>query len=220
VDEGIKNYRDKSIKYAVRNCKNLDIEHYLISFKNVIGKTMDEITNLCDELGECTYCGVFRRLCLNKKAKELEIDKLVTGHNLDDFTQSILMNFINGDLQKLARLGPHTKIQQGLVPRMLPLRTIPEKETMLYAVINTIAFHNAECPYSSRASRRYFRDIIDTLEYSNPGTRHSILNSYENIKDLLMEKYPPVQLHTCTRCGEPTSSDDLCKACVLQDNVL
>lgn len=219
VDEGIKGYRDESLKSAIKNCKILDIEHHIISFKDTIGKTMDNIAKKQEELGECTYCGVFRRFCLNKKTKELGINKLVTGHNLDDTSQSILMNFIGGDMQKLARLGPHKKVQPGLVPRSLPLRTIPEKEVMLYAILNNLEFHNAECPYSIRASRRYFREIIDNLEYNNPGTRHSILSSYDNIKDLLFQKYPPANLNQCKKCGEPTSQN-LCKTCILKNKVL
>ena len=219
VDEGIKNYRDKSIQIASKNCKLLGIEQHIISFKQVVGKTMDEITILKDRIGECSYGGVFRRLCLNKKAKELKIDKLVTGHNLDDTSQSILMNFVNGDMQKLARLGPHTRVQPGLVPRMLPLRAIPEKEAMLYAILKTIEFHNGECPYSIHALRGDFRDIIDNLEYKNPGTRHSILNSYDSIRELLLTKYPPAKLNTCKNCGEPTSQE-ICKTCMLLEKIL
>ena len=218
VDEGIKGYRDDSIKYAAKNCKKLGIEHHIVVFKDLIGNTMDEIASKKNELGECSYCGVFRRLCLNKKSKELGINKLITGHNLDDMAQSILMNFVNGDMQKLARLGPHQKIQPGLVPRMLPLRAIPEKEVALYAIIKNIEFHDAECPYSTRALRGTFRDIIDNLEFKNPGTRHSILNSYNEIKDLLLEKYPPAVLNECLKCGEPTSQE-LCKACLLKAKI-
>ena len=219
VDEGIKGYRDESIKTTINNCKKLGIEHHIISFKDAIGTTMDQIASLNDELGECTYCGVFRRFCLNTKTKELGISKLITGHNLDDMSQSILMNFINGDMKKLARLGPHKTIQHGLVPRIMPLRVIPEKEIMLYAILKNIEFHNAECPYSLRASRRYYRDIIDNLESVNPGTRHSIINSYDNIKELLFERYPPVKLNKCLLCGEPTSQKQ-CKTCILKEKIL
>jgi len=218
VDEGIKGYRDESIKATINNCKQLSVEHHIITFKDAIGKTMDEIASIHDELRECTYCGVFRRFCLNTKTKELKINKLVTGHNLDDMSQSILMNFINGDMQKLARLGPHKKIQPDLVPRVMPLRIIPEKEVMLYALLKNIEFHNAECPYSLHASRRCYRDIIDNLEYNNPGTRHSILNSYDSIKTLLFEKYPPTKLNKCIQCGEPTSQNK-CKTCLLKEKI-
>ncbi len=184
----------------------------------MVGKTMDEIASKHDELGECSYCGVFRRLCLNKKSKELGVDKLVTGHNLDDMAQSILMNFANGDVKKLARLGPHKKIQPGLIPRMFPLRVIPEKEVALYAILKNMEYHDGECPYSIRAYRGVFRDIIDDLEYRNPGTRHSILNSYDNIREILLDKFPPVGLNSCRECGEPTSQN-ICKACIFKGRI-
>jgi uncharacterized protein (TIGR00269 family) len=219
VDEGIAKYRNASIPIAKKNCKKLGIEHHIISFQNTIGITMDEIAVLHDELGECSYCGVFRRFCLNKKTKELGVTRLATGHNLDDMAQSILMNFTNGDMQKLARLGPHLRVQPGLVPRLLPLRMIPEKEVMLYALVKNIEFHNAECPYATRALRGSFRDIVDLLEENNPGTRHSIVNSYESMKDLLLQKFPPMKLNACQSCGEPTSQK-ICKTCVLKKRVL
>jgi uncharacterized protein (TIGR00269 family) len=218
IDEGIKKYRPKSIEYAIKNCKKLAIDHHVVSFKNIVGKSLDEFTFSEGDMGECSYCGVFRRLCLNKKSKDLGVNRLVTGHNLDDMSQSILMNFVNGDMQKLARLGPHKKIQQGLVPRMLPLRVIPEKEVTLFAILNNIEYYDGECPYSTHALRGVFRDIIDNLEYSHPGTRHSILNSYNNIKDMLFEKYPPIKLNKCSKCGEPTSQD-ICKACILKEKI-
>lgn len=218
VDEGIKGYRDATIKFAKRNCKEIGVEHHVVSFKEVVGITLDEIAAKKDELGECSYCGVFRRLCLNKKGNELGATKLVTGHNLDDMAQSILMNFVNGDMKKLARLGPHRRVQPGLIPRMLPLRTIPEKENVLYALVKNIDFDDAECPYSLRALRGEFRDIIDGLECKHPGTRHSILNSYDSIIGLLTEKFPPTELNKCSKCGEPTSQK-LCKACLLKNKI-
>jgi len=219
VDEGIQGYRNKSISIAADNCSRLGIEHHIVSFETTIGTTMDKIARKKEGVGECSYCGVFRRFCLNVTAKNLEIDRLVTGHNLDDMAQSILMNFVNGDMQRLARLGPHHKIQPGLVPRLMPLRTIPEKETTLYAILKHTEYFDGECPYAIHALRGEFRDILDTLEYKTPGTRHSILNSYESIRDVLYEKYPPGILQKCSECGEPTSQKK-CKACVLKETLV
>lgn len=218
VDEGIKGYRDKSIQIAKNNCVELGIDHYVLSFTDEIGISMDEIANKKKQIGDCSYCGVFRRVCLNKKSKELGVNKLITGHNLDDMAQSILMNFTNGDIEKLARLGPHKKIQPGLIPRMMPLRVIPEKEVTLYAILKKYDYFDGECPYSITAHRGVFRDIVDDLEYRNPGTRHSILNSYNSIKDVLYEKFPPVELIKCKICGEPTSNE-ICKACILKSKI-
>ncbi len=219
VDEGIKGYRDKSIPIIQKNCELLNIDHHIISFKKVYGFSLDELMlHKASEIGACSYCGVFRRFCLNTLAKKLQVDKLATGHNLDDMAQSILMNFVNADMGKLARLGPHKKIQPGLIPRLMPLRCIPEKENTLYALLKEIEFHDAICPYSTEAFRGVFKDILYTLEEQNPGTRHSILRSYDSIKEILVQLYPPIYLNSCQRCGEPTAQS-VCKSCELQKTI-
>ena len=214
VDEGIKGYRENTIKLAKNLCKRLGVSHYVVSFKDMIGITMDEVVKTGGEMGSCTYCGIFRRNCLNRKAKEIGADVLITGHNLDDFSQSVLMNFVNSDIERLARLGPHDRIQPGLIPRLLPLRMIPEKEVFLYALLNNIPTHMESCPYAV-SNRGIFRDVIEELEYRNPGTRHSIVQSYDKIKPLLSSIFKPSLLKQCKICGEPTVGD-ICKSCTLR----
>ncbi|MCK5548159.1 MAG: TIGR00269 family protein [Thermoplasmata archaeon] len=213
VDEGIKGYRDKSIGYAKDLCKNLGIEHEVVSFKDVIGYEMDDIAQR--DVLPCSYCGVFRRHCLNTAAKRLGSDVLATGLNLDDTVQSIFMNLSKADVSKLARLGPHTTTQKGLIPRIQPLRDVPEKEVYLYALVNDVKFHDGECPYADRAMRLKFRELVGGLEDHMPGTRHSILKAYDEIRPCLQEKYPPIELLECGGCGEPTTRE-LCKTCELK----
>jgi len=212
VDEGIKNYRNESINAAKKYCEKINVKHHIVSFIDEIGYSMDKITKKKTNLGSCSYCGVFRRFCLNTYSKKLNLTKLATGHNLDDISQSILMNFVNADIEKLARLGPHTKVQPGLIPRIMPLRTIPENEIALYAILNQIDYHDAICPYSTDALRGVFKDIIYGLEEKNPGTRHSILKSYDILKSQLLQNFPPSELQSCKKCGEPTTHT-LCKTC-------
>lgn len=213
VDEGITGYRPRSIVLARNFCRKMRTDHHLVSFKDLIGWTMDEIAKMDKETIPCTYCGVFRRRCLNLKAKEIGADMLATGLNLDDTVQSILMNISRADLDKLARLGPHSKIQEGLVPRIQPLRTIPEKEVYLYALFNNLKIHDAICPYSERAMRGRYRSIVDVLEKYSPGTRHAILKTYDSIRPALEEIFPQANLHSC-KCGEPTLGEK-CQGCTL-----
>jgi uncharacterized protein (TIGR00269 family) len=219
VNEGIKGYRENSLKKVKKACSEWEIPYNEISFKDVFGWNMDEIQQVNNSpLGACSYCGVFRRHCLNIKAKEINISRLATGHNLDDMAQSILMNFVNADMKKLARLGPHEHIQPGLVPRMMPLRWIPEKENAIYALINNIDFYESMCPYSVNALRGTFKDVLYLLETKNPGTRHSILHSYDAIRESLRNQFPPAELKKCILCSEPTTQD-VCQTCQLKEKV-
>jgi uncharacterized protein (TIGR00269 family) len=217
VDEGIQGYRPKTVEKAIELTERLGVEHHIISFKEEVGKDMDEIARATSEKGACTYCGVLRRRCMNGFARRLGADVLATGLNLDDTAQSILMNFTQGDVERLARLGPHTKVQPGLIPRIQPLRLVPENETYLYALLKGLPFSDDECPYADSALRNEYREIINKLEDKHPGTKHSIVASYDSIRPLLMEAYPPAELERCS-CGEPTSQEK-CMSCTLMEEI-
>src|SRR5207249_11348636 len=116
----------------------------------------------------------FRRAARSRAAREVGADYVATGLHLEDTAQRSLMNSARGDIEKLARMGPHEPRQPGLVPRIQPLRMIPEKEVYLYSLLQGIEFHDATCPYAERAQRGRFRDIVHRLEEESPGTRHAI----------------------------------------------
>ena len=218
IDEGITSYRPQGIEYARRLCARLGIEHRVLAYAESVGHSMDEVVTLDPEAIPCSYCGPFRREALNRAAREVGADYVATGLNLDDTAQSILMNIARGDIEKLARMGPHETRQPGLVPRIQPLRMIPEKEVYLYALLRGIEFHDATCPYAERAQRGRFRDIVHRLEEDSPGTRHAILRGYDQMRPLLQAKYPPATLNACARCGEPTVNV-ICKACELRERI-
>jgi len=218
VDEGIASYRPPTLKLVADYCEEMGVEHHIISFKNMVGMNMDDIVREEDPLTPCSYCGVFRRKAMNSAARDIGADVLATGLNLDDTAQSIIMNIARGDIERLARMGPHERVQPGLIPRIQPLRQIPEKESYLYVLINRIPFSDSECPYRQRAVRNTFREIINRLEDETPGARYSILKSYDRMKELLIRKYPPVTLERCRRCGEPANGE-LCRACMMEESL-
>jgi len=216
IDEGIRGYRPPSLDVVRSFCKERGIVSCVRSFSEM-DMEMDRIASASGENSPCTYCGVFRRKLMNDQARAVGAKYLATGHNLDDMAQSIMMNFVRGDVERLARLGPHTKIQPGLIPRFHPLRLIPEKESLLYAITAEIPFWNGECPYYMEALRNQYRDVVDQLEDRSPGSKFSILASYDTLKPMLAEHFPPSGLRLCS-CGEPTLGDT-CKACELQSSL-
>jgi uncharacterized protein (TIGR00269 family) len=218
IDEGIEGYRPESMDIVKKFCADRGIKYDQGAFSERFGMTMDEIAPSSGDSSPCTYCGVFRRNAMNDIARNINATYLATGLNLDDTAQSIMMNFARGDTDRLARLGPHKKIQPGLIPRIQPLRMIPEKESLLYAIVAGIPFHNGTCPYSDEALRNQYRHVIDELEARSPGTRHSIISSYDQILPMLTEHSKPAKLKKCT-CGEPTLGDE-CKACELKGKLV
>jgi uncharacterized protein (TIGR00269 family) len=103
------------------------------------------------------------------------------------------------------------------VPRIQPLRAIPESETTLYAMVRKLRFHDLECPYAPEALRNSYREVLAQLEDRYPGTRHSMVKSYDEMVPCLEDSFRPAELHTCA-CGEPTIGTK-CKACELMETM-
>lgn len=215
IDEGIEGYRPPSVDIVRRFCEQNDVVFHLRSFSE-LGVTMDAIAPVSGSSSPCTYCGVFRRMLMNEEARNIGARYLATGHNLDDAAQSIMMNFVRGDVERLARMAPHKHVQPGLIPRFMPLREIPEKETLLYALVSGMEFWDGVCPYWEAALRNQYRSIVDDLEDRSPGARFGILSSFDQIRPMLWSNMPQSNLHPCPRCGEPTVGDS-CKSCQLLD---
>ncbi|MGI6008879.1 MAG: TIGR00269 family protein [Methanomethylophilus sp.] len=216
LDEGIVGYRPPSLEIVKKFCSEKGIEYRERSFSEM-GLSMDEIAPVSGPESPCTYCGVFRRKLMNDEARRCHCKYLATGHNLDDMAQSVMMNFARGDIERLARMGPHENPPAGMVPRFYPLRMIPEKESLLYSIVKGVPHWDGECPYWQEALRNEYRDIVDGLEDRTPGAKFSILSSYDKLRPMLAEKYPHAGMKTCA-CGEPCNGPR-CKACEYEETL-
>lgn len=212
VDEGIAGYRDDTIVAAERIARQVGVEQVIVSFQEEYSHSLDEMV-VGKEVAPCTYCGVFRKNALNCAAKRLGATKLATGHNQDDEAQSVMMNYLKGDMERLMRFRPRRE-QPGLVPRIKPLRDIPEKEIALYAMVNGIYFESRECPYARLSLRADVRDMMNRMESLFPGTRQRTLQGFERIEELCKEGWAQMELAECKECGEPCVGE-MCKACEL-----
>jgi uncharacterized protein (TIGR00269 family) len=215
VDEGIKGYRDEALKFAVKNCRDLDVKHAVTSFKELYGYELDEIVAMTrkGELSPCSYCGVLRRRALNATAREAGVDKLATAHNLDDEVQTIFLNIIRGDAARIARVKPVLEyVHPKLVSRIKPLCEVPEKEISLFAYLKQIEFQSIPCPYARTSIRSDIRTMLNRMEEEHPSTKFTIFRSVEKIKPALVNAAEKMNIQECKSCGEPTSGE-ICKAC-------
>jgi len=216
VDEGIAGYRDDTIEAAKAIAEQLGIKQHIVSFREEYGYDLDEMVP-GKKVAPCTYCGVFRKSALNQAAKRLRADKVATGHNLDDEAQTIMMNYLKGDIERLMRFRPW-RAQRGLVPRIKPLREMPEKEIALYCMVNQVFTESRECPYAQLSLRADVRDMMNCLESQFPGTKHSTVQGFEKMVARAQGSYAQMELAACKECGEPCVKE-LCKACELLESL-
>ena len=224
VDEGITGYRPPSLECARQLCEKLGIRFETVSYPELGFKEMDEVAQKIldtnDKKAPCSYCGVFRRQGINHLAERVGADVIALGHNLDDMAQTIMMNMQNGDVERTLRLAPHTNTPlEGMAPRIVPLRWVPEQEIHLYALHKKLPVHHEECPHGEGALRFRHRETIAMMEADVPGTRHGLLRMADDMKKLQqmagssLSKIKPVN---CAKCGQMCSGT-ICKACEMKE---
>jgi len=214
IDEGISGYREDGVRIAAQNAEALGIKHRIISFKECVGRTLDEIMVDSDDRNACTYCGVFRRWILNQVAREEGATKIATGHNLDDETQSILMNYLEGNIHNLTRIGVQSEsMYEGFTVKIKPLREIPEKEIATYVLATDLPVHLAGCPYAGDSFRAKIGTFLKEISKEHPTIMYSTLRGFDKIKPVIKEKFSQKgSMDICQECGEP-SAGKICKAC-------
>jgi len=212
IDEGIEGYRPRTLRAARSLVEMLEVPYVQKSFREAFDATTDQVASLEEEQAPCSFCGVMRKTLMNRTARELGADALATGHNLDDEAQTMLLNCLRGDVDRLFRLRPRSA-QPGMVPRIKPLQRVPERETALYAILHQLyPFDSGSCPYIGDAMRLEVKGMLNDLEARHPGTKYSLLKALERILALRPES--SFQAGPCQECGEP-SGNGICQSCLL-----
>jgi uncharacterized protein (TIGR00269 family) len=203
VDEGIAGYRDRMLESAAQLVAELGVRWEVASYERHFSVRIDRVSER-----PCTLCGILRRSLLNRLAKAVGASTLATGHNLDDEAQTVLMNYLRGDIDRLLRLDHPAK--KGLVRRVKPLRYVPEKEVALYAILKGIPINLDECSVSAGVFRAEVRDVLNEAERMHPGTKYALVRGLQKIMRLTQRV--PFELGQCAQCGEPAVGV-LCQSC-------
>ncbi|PSN97034.1 TIGR00269 family protein, partial [Candidatus Marsarchaeota G2 archaeon ECH_B_SAG-C16] len=221
VDEGIRtpagDYRAEALSLARSVLEKYSIPHRVYTYKELFGATLPEFMRAGVYAGSaCSVCGVLRRRALNIAARELGATKIATGHNKDDEAQTVLMNVLRGDLERMVRAGAAEEVGGvgvgGFVPRVKPLKRLSEREIAMYAYLRGYGFQSVECPFSQDTVRDAVREALELLGSRISGVHDALLN----FEDKLLERLGSTGAHVraCRNCGEPTSPGrELCKAC-------
>jgi len=224
INPCIKGYSRKNLTNLRAFCTNNKIKLYEISFKQEFNYALDEIKKiLCSkriEMPYCTICGILKRYLLNKKARELKADKIATGHNLDDESESVFMNLLRGNIGLMARLGPLTGVikSRGFIPRVKPLYLCNEKEIIAYSKLKKFPVVYRRCPYAGSSYREVIRNELIGFEKKYPKAKENIINWFLKIMPELKKSLKKGKIAYCTICGEP-SQRTVCNACAITSNL-
>jgi uncharacterized protein (TIGR00269 family) len=200
-------------------CSELGVPLTIVDLKKELGQGICFIKAVLKKeknLTGCSVCGTVKRWILNKWAKKLGTDKLVTGHNLDDEAQNVLMNFLKGNVLLGVNSSPATgeKKIKGFAQRVKPLFFVPESEIRKYAKAKKFDILYDKCPCAFGTYR------VDTREWMKGISDSEKKKIVENFQKLVPSLYRgnERELKTCKRCGEPASSE-VCNFCNIVCNI-
>lgn len=221
IDEGIKGYREESIKNVEKITSELSIPLLVKSYKEFFGLSLDEAMDSRSEKGlamtSCGVCGPMRRRAIDRAAEELGVNVVATAHNLDDILQTFYINLYSGDVERIRWIDPefspvseHFKIR-----RIKPAMEIYEQELAFFAYLNNLPFQSESCPYMNEGIRTEIRLNLNELERKHPGIKYSTLKTVISISsglgEAVLSRNRKSASH-CEVCGS-VSSAAICSVC-------
>ncbi len=224
IDGGVE-YSDSSLTYAQAFAVSHNLLLHVVKIKEQYGESVPELTARTQRgrYKPCSACGLAKRHVMNQIADEHGYTVLLTGHNLDDEAAILFGNTLSWAGSYLIRQGPVLEADRpGLVRKAKPLCRIYERETAAYALLRGIPYIQEECPYAHDSTSIYHKQLLNKLEADRPGAKLSFYLSFLQAREAglfssnIDERGELV--HSCSKCGQPTSAPGLCAFCRMFEN--
>jgi uncharacterized protein (TIGR00269 family) len=218
IDGGI-NYSFESQRLTEIFAAEHDLKLHVVDIQKQYGQAIPVIAERSHRgYGRpCAVCGLAKRHEMNRIARDLGYDVLATGHNLDDEAAVLFGNTLNWSSEYLSRQGPVLPGMDGLARKVKPLCRFYEREMTAYAIMNGIEYIYKECPFAEGSQSIFYKESLNQLETARPGAKLifylRFLDAKKSGKFIFQKKMEMADLHSCPKCGQSTSTPDLCSFC-------
>ena len=219
------NYSHESQRLTGKFANEHDLKLYVVDIEKEYGQPIPVLADRSHRgYGKpCAVCGLAKRHEMNRVARDLGYDVLATGHNLDDEAAVLFGNTLSWSADFLLRQGPVLPSTDGLARKVKPLCRFYEREMTAYALLRGIEYIYEECPYAEGSQSIYYKELLNKLETDRPGAKLIFYLRFLEARksgELFIEKnVGQAHLHPCPKCGQPTSTDDLCSFCRMIEKV-
>ncbi len=153
----------------------------------------------------CSVCGLSKRYVFNRVALDHGFEVVATGHNLDDEAATLLGNTLRWQTGYIARQAPVLPAREGMVKKVKPLHRVSERETAAFAFLRGIDYVVEECPLVAGNTQLQYKEAMNRLEATSPGTKASFYLGFVDRAATLFEHEDRAELTPCERCGQPTT---------------
>lgn len=176
----------------------------------------------------CSACGLSKRHLFNQAALDGGYDAVATGHNLDDEAAVLFGNTIRWQVDYMARQRPVLPGHRGFARKVKPMIRLSERETAAYCVLKGIDYQVEECPMSAGNSHLRFKELLNSLEETSPGSKAEFYNGFLRRLTPMLDAAADNEaedgagvatISPCVRCGAP-SDNDVCSFCRLLERVV
>jgi len=216
INLGIKGFSDHAEKIVKKNAKALGVELILSNLKKEFGFSLVDVRSKLKYRNICSYCGLIKRYLSNKVPREKEMNKLATGHHMDDFLVFFLKNMASKNFSWIGKFQPKLVGSEGMLTRIRPLFEVGAKEISTYAKVIGLEFLEEKCPYSSlgrgRRKRELYYQMFYKFEEFEPNFRLMLIRGVKELAENMPKT--SIKLRKCKLCGEPTNLE-ICGFCKL-----
>ncbi len=225
IDLGIGDYSEQSGEMVKTFAAKRGLEPIIVDLEGE-GMDIPGVTGTLKKK-ECSLCGIVKRHFFNAVPRSLGHTVVATGHNLDDEASRLLGNFLHWNKKYIEKQHPLLReTESGMVRKVKPLVRLTEYETACYALIREIDYMPYECPYSRGATSLVYKEALNSIEESVPGTKARFLFGLlgGELEDLGRKREERSaggedgEERKCSVCSEP-SFTELCAYCRLKDEV-
>jgi len=214
IDLHLGKYSEECYDKIKEFCDKNKIKLHVYKIKTHFGMRMCNIRQGVQQekrVSNCLVCGIIKKWILNREARRLKADKIATGHNLDDESQTVIVNFLQGNLYLGANSGPKTGSvrDKKFVPRIKPLFFVAEEDVRKYLRLMKLPVNPDKCPCGISSLRIKTRSFLN--KYSEK-EKLMIVNNFLKMLPMIKGKFNKVRISYCISCGEPARKE-LCKKC-------